>query len=83
MIDQNGSNFQANPETLAIRKGQGLLTGLLRCSRAVENSLFVTGENLVPIRGTIARVTIPVPAATASVLQAKEVTMQWPKKYSK
>jgi DNA invertase Pin-like site-specific DNA recombinase len=33
MIDQNGSNFQTNPETLAIRKGQGLLTGLLRCSR--------------------------------------------------
>lgn len=33
MIDQNGSNFQSDPEILAIRAGQGLLTGLLRCSR--------------------------------------------------
>lgn len=33
MIDQNGSNFQPDPETYAVREGQGLLTGLLRCSR--------------------------------------------------
>lgn len=33
MIEQNGSNFQANPDILAARDGQGLLTGLLRCSR--------------------------------------------------
>ena len=33
MIEQNGSNFQANAEILATREGQGLLTGLLRCSR--------------------------------------------------
>lgn len=33
MIEQNGSNFQASPDTLAARQGQGLLTGLLRCSR--------------------------------------------------
>lgn len=33
MIEQNGTNFQADPETLAVREGHGLLTGLLRCSR--------------------------------------------------
>ena len=33
MIEQNGSNFQANPGILATREGHGLLTGLLRCSR--------------------------------------------------
>lgn len=33
MIEQNGTNFQRDPEMLAIREGQGLLSGLLRCSR--------------------------------------------------
>lgn len=33
MIEQNGTNFQADTVTLAIREGQGLLSGLLRCSR--------------------------------------------------
>jgi len=32
MIEQNGSNFQAHPEILAVREGHGLLSGLLRCS---------------------------------------------------
>ena len=33
MIEQNGSNYRANHQVLAAREGQGLLTGLLRCSR--------------------------------------------------
>lgn len=33
MIDQNGTNFQADEATLAVREGHGLLTGLLRCAR--------------------------------------------------
>jgi DNA invertase Pin-like site-specific DNA recombinase len=33
MIDNNGTNFQANESTLAVRQGHGLLTGLLRCAR--------------------------------------------------
>ena len=33
MIEQNGSNYRANHKVLAAREGQGLLTGLLRCSR--------------------------------------------------
>lgn len=33
MIEQNGTNFQQNPQMLAIREGHGLLSGLLRCSR--------------------------------------------------
>ena len=33
MIEQNGSNFQTDPQILATRDGQGLLTGLLRCAR--------------------------------------------------
>jgi DNA invertase Pin-like site-specific DNA recombinase len=33
MIEGNGTNFQANEAVLAVREGQGLLTGLLRCAR--------------------------------------------------
>ena len=33
MIENNGTNFQQNPEVLAAREGHGLLSGLLRCSR--------------------------------------------------
>jgi DNA invertase Pin-like site-specific DNA recombinase len=33
MIDQNGTNFQADEAILAAREGHGLLTGLLRCAR--------------------------------------------------
>jgi len=33
MIDQNGTNFQSDEATLAVREGHGLLTGLLRCAR--------------------------------------------------
>ena len=32
MIDQNGTNFQADESMLAVREGHGLLTGLLRCA---------------------------------------------------
>ncbi len=33
MIDSNGTNFQPDQAILAVRKGHGLLTGLLRCAR--------------------------------------------------
>jgi hypothetical protein len=33
MIDNNGTNFEPNQAILAVRKGYGLLTGLLRCAR--------------------------------------------------
>ena len=33
MIDNNGTNFQADESILAVRRGHGLLTGLLRCAR--------------------------------------------------
>ncbi|MCP4830417.1 MAG: recombinase family protein [Proteobacteria bacterium] len=33
MIDNNGTNFQADESILAVRQGHGLLTGLLRCAR--------------------------------------------------
>ena len=33
MIENNGTNFQADATILAAREGQGLLTGLLRCAR--------------------------------------------------
>jgi len=33
MIDNNGTNFQADDSILAVRQGHGLLTGLLRCAR--------------------------------------------------
>ena len=33
MIDNNGTNFQADESTLAVRGGHGLLTGILRCAR--------------------------------------------------
>lgn len=33
MIDQNGTNFQPDEAMLSLRKGHGLLTGLLRCAR--------------------------------------------------
>jgi len=33
MIENNGSNFKTDDAVIAVRKGQGLLTGLLRCQR--------------------------------------------------
>lgn len=33
MIDNNGTNFQLDEAMLAVRKGHGLLAGLLRCKR--------------------------------------------------
>jgi DNA invertase Pin-like site-specific DNA recombinase len=33
MIEDNGTNFQADEATLAAREGAGLLSGLLRCAR--------------------------------------------------
>src|SRR2546426_5665503 len=55
MIRRNSVNWQRDESMPAIRAGQGLLVGLLRCGHCGRNFMCVTGALAGPTRGISAR----------------------------
>ena len=74
VMRNNGGNFMKDDAALAVRGGQGLLSGLLRCARCGRKCIFVTGVKVARRRVTCAAATLPPVARTALASAARPST---------
>ena len=73
MIRRNSVNWQGDESMAAIRAGQGLLVGLLRCGHCGRKLTCATGAAVAPTRVISARETTTMADSIASVLVARRV----------